>query len=181
MIHSSHSRKDLLELCDIFNISIDDKFNCSKKLLADRMYEAITNASVVEAAEENYHIQTKKELITYLTDPHQIKSLSITDKQEIIKYCRQIIFYCDHNFDLSPHFDDIQHLKQVAVYISNFGDISTVRRALSKLQYDKKIKPKIQPVISAKVKQDLDKQHRLKCHELNSLRMKQGPVIVTFD
>jgi uncharacterized protein YlbG (UPF0298 family) len=181
MIHCSHSRKDLLELCDVFDIRINDKFNCSKKLLADRMYESISCSSECEPDDKNYHITCKKDLLIYLECPHQTKSLSISDKQEVIKYCRQIIFYCDNNFELSPHFDDILHLRTTAMYISNFGDISTVRRALDKLKYDKKINPSIEPCISAKVKKDIQKQKRLKCEELNCLRVRHGKILLEFD
>jgi len=181
MIHSSHSRKDLLELCDIFNIRVDDKFNCSKKVLSERMYESIKRARELEPDEKNYHLKDKKELLEYLEAPHQTKSLSISEKQEIIKYCRQIIFYCDNNYVLEPHFESVEHLNTIAVYISNFGDISTVRRALEKLKYDKKIETIIEPNISAKVKKELEKQRRLKCCEMNSLRVRQGPISLKFD
>ena len=181
MIHSSHSRKDLLELCDIFNIRVDDKFNCSKKVLSERMYESINAARRLEPDEKNYHLKNKKELLEYLEAPHQTKSLSISEKQEIIKYCRQIIFYCDNNFVLEPHFDSVEHLRTIAVYISNFGDISTVRRALDKLKYDKKIDSVVEPTISAKVQKELDKQKRLKCCEMNSLRVRHGKVLLKFD
>lgn len=180
MIHSSHSRKDLLELCDIFNIRVEDKFNCSKKQLSEGMWDSINSTKKLVPDDKNYHLKSKKDLIEYLKLPHQTKSLSISDKQEIIKYCRQIIFYCDNNYTLEPHFDSIQHLETIAIYISNFGDISTVRRALAKLKLDKQIACP-DPIISARVLKELEKQKRLKCCEMNSLRVKKGKIIVKFD
>ena len=89
-----------------------------------------------------------------------MESFDNMDKQEIIKFSRYIIYYCDHGFNLDPHFQDIQELKQIAEYISNYGDIATCRRALKLLSFDKKINPK---------------------DTMNSLRINKAKVIVVFD
>jgi len=180
-IHISHSRKDLLEICDIFTIKIEDKFDLSKKDLGEAMWTVLNGMREIDPDEQYYFIENKEELLEYLTNPHQTKSLSIQDKQEVIKYARHIIFYCENGYNFFPHFEDLNHLKQVAIYISNYGDISTVRRALLSLKLDKKIKPTIVPTISKRVLKELEKSELLKKDCMNILRVRPGPITVVFD
>tara|TARA_R110001583_G_scaffold154618_2_gene306322 strand:- start:392 stop:937 length:546 start_codon:yes stop_codon:yes gene_type:complete len=181
MIHNSHSRKDLLELSDIFNVRIEDKYDLSKKELANSFWDSLQTMRTLEPDEQYYFIESKDELLEYLENPHQTKSLTIQDKQEIIKFSRYIIYYCDHGFNLDPHFQDIQELKQIAEYISNYGDIATCRRALKLLSFDKKINPSITPIISKRVQKELEEKKKLKKDTMNSLRINKAKVIVVFD
>ncbi len=181
MIHNSHSRKDLLELSDIFNVRIEDKYDLSKKELGNAFWDSLQTMRTLDADDQYYFIESKDELLEYLKNPHQTKSLTIQDKQEIIKFSRYIIYYCDHGFNLDPHFENIQELKQIAEYISNYGDIATCRRALKLLSFDKKIKPPIDPKISRRVQKELEEKNKLKRDTMNILRIKTGPVMVTFE
>ncbi len=181
MIHNSHSRKDLLELSDIFNVRIEDKYDLSKKDLAQAFWTSLQSMRTIEPDEQYYFIESKDELIDYLENPHQTKSLTIQDKQEIIKFSRYIIYYCDHGYNLDPHFDDLQDLKQIAEYISNYGDIATCRRALKLLSLDKKINPPIDPVISKRVQKELEEKDKLRKDTMNILRVKKEKVVVIFD
>ena len=181
MIHNSHSRKDLLELSDIFNVRIEDKYDLSKKDLAQAFWTSLQSMRTIEPDEQYYFIESKDELIEYLENPHQTKSLTIQDKQEIIKFSRYIIYYCDHGYNLDPHFDTLQDLKQIAEYISNYGDIATCRRALKLLSLDKKINPPIVPVISKRVQKELEEKDKLRKDTMNILRVKKEKVVVVFD
>jgi len=181
MIHNSHSRKDLLELSDIFNVRIEDKYDLSKKELADAFWTSLQSMRTIEPDEQYYFLESKDELIEYLKNPHQTKSLTIQDKQEIIKFSRYIIYYCDHGYNLDPHFETLQDLKQIAEYISNYGDIATCRRALKLLSLDKKINPPIVPVISKRVQKELEEKDKLRKDTMNILRVKKEKVVVVFD
>ena len=181
MIHSSHSRKDLLELSDIFDIRIADKYDLSKKELADQFLVSLKKMKTIEPDEQYYFIESKDELTEYLTSPHQTKSLTIQDKQEIIKFSRYIIYYCEHGYVVDCRFESLQHLIQIATYISNYGDIATVRRALKLLSYDKKINPPIVAKISKRVQQELQDKKKVKYDCMNSLKIKKGKVVVVFD
>jgi len=181
MIHNSHSRKDLLELSDIFNVRIEDKYDLSKKELANSFWTSLAKMRTIEPDQQYYFIDSKDELIEYLENAHQTKSLTIQDKQEIIKFSRYIIYYCDHGYNLDPHFETIQELIQVAEYISNYGDIATCRRALKLLSFDKKIRPPIDAKISRRVQKEIEEKNKLKRDTMNILRIKTGPVMVRFD
>ena len=181
MIHNSHSRKDLLELSDIFSIRIEDKFDLSKKDLAETFWKSLLKMRTIVPDDQYYFLENKNELKEYLSSPHQTKSLTIMDKQEIIKYSRYIIHYCNHGFSLFPHFKDIQELIQIATYISNYGDIATCRRALKLLKSDKKISPIIYPKISKRIQKEIEEKDKLKKQIQNKLRVRKEKVLVTFD
>jgi len=181
MIHNSHSRKDLLEMSDIFNIRIEDKYDLSKKDLAKNFWVALEKMKTIEPDNQYYFLNDKIELIEYLKSPHQTKSLTIQDKQEIIKFSRYIIYYCEHGYNINSRFNSLQELIQIATYISNYGDIATCRRALKLLSLDKKITPPIQPKISKRVEKELEEKRKIKNDCMNKLRVSNGKVIVSFD
>ena len=102
-------------------------------------------------------------------------------QQEIIKFSRYIIYYCEHGYVVDCRFESLQHLIQIATYISHYGDIATVRRALKLLSYDKKINPPIVAKISKRVQQEIEDKKKVKYDCMNSLKIKKGPVVVVFD
>ena len=181
MIHHSHSRKDLLELSDIFSIRIEDKFDLSKKDLAETFWKSLLKMRTTCADTQYFFLENKDELKEYLSSPHQTKSLTIQDKQEIIKYSRYIIHYCNHGYNLFPHFKNLQELIQIATYISNYGDIATCRRALKLLKNDKKIIDTIHPKISKRIQKEIEEKEKLKKQIQNKLRVRKEKVFVTFD
>lgn len=181
MIHQSHSRKDLLQISDIFTIKVDDKLSLSKKELSDAVWESLASMKEIEPDKDFFFIKNKNELLTYLINPHQLKSLTCAEKQEIIKFSRHIIHYCENDFVFYPYFKDLQDLTTIASHVANFGDISTVRRALGLLKYDKKICPSIEPILSRKLMSQIKKDEELNRKKNTSLKVKRGCIIVKFD
>lgn len=97
-------------------------------------------------------INNIEELKYFLVNHNIAKTLTIKDKDKIIEDARRIISYAISGFNIQNNFKDINELISIAVNISKYGDISSVRRALKLLQEDKKIKPSIYPIISKREK-----------------------------
>mgnify|MGYP003635785545 FL=1 len=181
MIDISHSRKDLLEISDIFSIQINNKYSLTKKDLANELYHSLSNKQNIIPDLEYYFIYDKEELISYLRNPNQTKSIGIKQKDKIIQIARNIIFYTNNDFIYEPHFEDIYDLINKAKYISDYGDISSVRRALRLLKLDKKIKQPIEPKISKRIRIQLQKKEEIKKKKTFLFTKKHKKVSVTFD
>ena len=181
MIDVSHSRKDLLEISDIFNIPINNKYTLTKKDLANELYHSLSNKKNIIPDLEYYFIYDLEELISYLKNPNQTKSIGVKQKDKIIQIARNIIFYTNNDFICEPNFEDMYDLEDQAKYISEYGDISSVRRALKLLKTDKKIKTPIEPKISKRIRIQLQKKEEIKKKRCSSFTKKHKKVFVSFD
>jgi len=181
IIHPSHSRKDLIEVCEVFNIEIEDMYDVPKAKLVAEMVLILSYVDYIEPEDEFYFIQDIDELIDYLTEPNQEKLLTITQREKIIQDARDLVFYCKNGFQLLPKFNDVEEVKNTALSIQPHGDISTVRRALALLKDDNKIKPVILPKMSKKVQRLLEKKETIRKSHIVKFNVKKGKVLVEFD
>jgi hypothetical protein len=157
-IHKSFSKNDMIELIEVFRMDID-YFDISKAKLSKKLLQYINDNEIFKPYIE-YFINNKDELIDYLSKPNQMK-VSTYQKKEIMYIAKNILLYCKQNSFYNTTFVDIHELKESVNYIKFYGDIPTVRRALTKLN-SLKLFDEIKIDISPKVKYELDKREKLK-------------------
>jgi len=181
MIHPTHSKKDLLTLCEVFNIEIEDMYDLRKNKLVIELEKFLDMVDYIEPEEDYYFVDDIEALITYLEKPNPSKSLTITERQCVIDISRDILSYCRRGYDLEiSFFNDQDHLLQCAKKIAPYGDISACRRALYLLRRDKKIIPSIEPEFSNKMKKKLEKKEEARKAALGVMRVTQGKFSVEF-
>jgi len=181
IIHPSHSKKDLIEVCDVFNIEILDVHDLSKMSLVTTLSQILEKIDYIEPENDYYFIDSIEDLKRYLSEPNQAKNLSITEKERLITISRDIISYCKNSYTLHPYFKSMEHLVTQAKVIQPHCDISTCRRALNMLNEDRSCKEKILPVLSNRVKKQLEKKERLKKDSVGGLKVRSGGFTVSFD
>jgi len=181
IIHPSHSKKDLIELCDVFNIEILDIYDLTKTSLVSTLSQILEKIDYIEPENDYYFIDNIEDLKRYLIEANQSKNLSITEKERLITISRDIISYCKNNYNLYPYFKSIQHLTSQAKIIQPHCDISTCRRALNMLKEDRSCEEQIKPVLSNRVKKQLEKKERLKKDSAGGLKVRKGLFTITFD
>ena len=181
IIHPSHSKKDLIELCDVFNIEILDIHDLSKMSLVLTISKILEKIDYIEPENDYYFIDTIEDLKRYLTEPNQAKNLSITEKERLIKISRDIISYCKSNYNLYPYFKSEEHLILQARAIQPHCDISTCRRALNMLLNDRSLPDKINPVLSNRIKKQIEKKELLKKESSGKLKVRKGKFKISFD
>ena len=65
--------------------------------------------------------------------------------------------------------------------ISVYGDIPSVRRAIRLINQDPKIKKRIEPVISNKMKRILESKNKKKVKKYYGLIIKEGGFTISFE
>ena len=133
-IHQSHTRKDICEIIEIFDLIqyIEDYSDLSKGLK------------------------------DYLEKPNQTR-ITVKEKSEIMDIAKDIIFYCKNGFLISTsNFEDTDEIKSKADYISCYGNIPTVARAINMLNVDDKIRPNVELILSGKIKIQMRKKYEEK-------------------
>lgn len=156
--HKSFSKNDMIELIEVFQMDID-YFDISKVNLSKQLLKYI-NGNEIFIPHIEYFINNKEELIDYLSKPNQMK-VSTYQKKEIMYIAKNILLFCKQNTLYNTPFGDTLEMIESANYIKYFGDIPTVRRALTILN-KKKITDEIKIEISPKVEFEIQKKQKLK-------------------
>ena len=115
IIDKTHSKLDLIQLINTINIPVV----FSHPELQKPLY--IPNV---------YKINSYTDLKCYLERINPRKTLTVKQKQNILKICKNIISYCNNgkNVEYSEYYNDQQQIKDDMDYIKQWGDIPSVRR-----------------------------------------------------
>tara|TARA_R110000803_G_scaffold188784_1_gene251247 strand:- start:473 stop:1033 length:561 start_codon:yes stop_codon:yes gene_type:complete len=183
-IHTSHSKKELVQIIDQFKIDIPNKNDLVKKeiqiLLANKLMELNEKDFIEE--EEYFFVSSKQELLEYLGKPNQSKILTIKEKDAVMITAKKIISYCKNSYFLTPYnYESFEDLLEEAEYISKFGDIPSCRRAITMLNNDPKLDHKIEIILSKRVKKELEKKNKVKMDGMPRAIIKHGNFTLYFD
>ena len=157
-IHSSHSKKELIDIASVFELKIPDIVDLNKGQLVKEMVFVLEAMEEIPPDETYFFIKDKAELLDYLKNPNQSKLLTIKEKTEIMQTAKNLILYCRSNYFMARSgYYDFQQLYESAQRIAKYGDIPSVRRALELLEKDPKMNDyqKIEPVISKKTQKKI--------------------------
>ncbi len=180
MIHPSHSRKDLIEVCEVFNIEIEDLYDLQKISLVCFLEAELESIDYIEPEYEFYFVEDIDELKRYLSDPNQTKNITIATKEKVIKDSRRIISYCQSGFEIFPHFKSKEEVFESALVVAEHCDISTCRRAIKLLNEDRSMERTIKPVISNRVKKQLERRDNVKKKTKGQFRARTGSFKIEF-
>jgi hypothetical protein len=183
-IHTSHSRKELIQIIQQFNIDIPNCNDLPKKEIQVLLSNKLMDLDDKDFKEEDeyFFVSSKSELIEYLAKPNQSKILTIKEKDNVMITAKKIISYCKNFFFLTPYnYETFDDLLKEAEYIAKFGDIPSCRRAINMLNQDPKLDHKIEIVLSKRVKKELEKKEQLKMNSIPRAVLKRGHFVINFD
>jgi len=181
-IHTSHSRKELIQIIQQFNIDIPNSIDLPKKEIQVLLANKLLEIEEIDEEDEYFFVKDKNELIEYLSKPNQSKILTIKEKDNVMLTAKKIISYCKNSYFLTPYnYETFEDLLKEAEYIAKFGDIPSCRRAINMLNNDPKLDYKIEIVLSKRVKKELQKKERLKLNSIPKAVIKTGNFVVYFD
>ena len=181
MIHPSHSRKDLIEVCEVFNIELEDLYDLPKISLVSLLEAELERIDEIEPEYEYYFVDDIEGLKRYLLEPNQTKNITIATKEKVIKDSRRIVAYCQSGYEIFPHFQSKDEVYECAKIVAQHCDISTCRRAIKLINEDRSMPSKIEPVISNRVKKQLERREIVKKRTRGQFRTRAGNFRVTFE
>jgi len=181
-IHTSHSRKELIQVIQQFKIDIPNCNDLPKKEIQILLSNKLLEIDEIKEEDEYFFVKDKNELIEYLSKPNQSKILTIKEKDDVMTTAKKIISYCKNSYFLTPYnYETFEDLLKEAEYIAKFGDIPSCRRAINMLNQDPKLDHKIDIVLSKRVKKELEKKEQLKLNSIPRAVIKKGHFVITFD
>lgn len=182
MINKTFSKCDMIEIIRTFNIDMPNFNTMDKSTMSMKLWDELCSIEDIPTDNDLFTINNIEELKTYLTNKNPTKILSVKEKSKVMKFCKEVIVYCNNGYlvECSIFTDftelDIQ-LRDIAIH----GDIPSVRRAIRLFNEDPKVKDKIVPIISNRVKKDLELKKKKKVNHYYGLITKEGNFEITFD
>lgn len=182
MINKSFSKGDMLDIIRQFNLDIPNCNNMDKLKLSIILWSHINNLKEIEPETEIYNIKNKEELINYLSNQNPDKLLSVKEKNKLMTFCKEVIVYCNNDFKIECSiFNSVEDIHIPCRDIAIHGDIPSVRRAIKLLNGDPKLKEKIEPIISNKMKKTLELKKKHKVKKYYGLIRKEGGFTLYFE
>jgi hypothetical protein len=108
------------------------------------------------------------------------KKLTIKNRDEIIKVARKVKAFCKSGLDISKGiYKNNDELIADTIYISNYGEISSVRKAVKLVEQALDLKIPLQ--IPPDIQKDLNEKEKLKKDQVPRLQINYGKFFVQFD
>jgi hypothetical protein len=108
------------------------------------------------------------------------KKLSIKNRDEVIKIARKVKTFCKSGLDISKGiYNNNDELISDTVYISNYGEISSVRKAVKLVEEALDLKIPLQ--IPEDIQKDINEKEKLKKDMTPRFQVKYGKFFVQFD
>ena len=180
-IHGTHTRKNLIEIVEVFDLPIEDYTDETKTSLARKIENILDTMKNVPRDDKYFYIENITQLKEYLSLPNQFR-VSVKEKDKLIDIAKDILFYCREGYLLSCSvFESTDEIREKAESIAFYGNIPTINRALLLLNKDPKMKPPIDIIQSGKVKLALRKKKEEKLKRNGKMNCEKGSFIVSFD
>mgnify|MGYP003634733706 CR=1 FL=1 len=183
-IHSSHTKRDIIEVIETFNFIIEDYNDLSKSYLF-KVVE--TYIDCCESFKSNDDFANLDTLIEYLEKPSQNR-IKISERDKYIDIAKSLIFYCknDHRLSFTEYLSEDDLLKDVEL-ICLYCNLPTCYRAVNLINNSGKFKKKFEPIITGKTKILLRKKKEKQLQSNNILITRTtadnggNPFVLTFD
>ena len=184
LIHKSHSRKSLQEIVEIFELDIPDYLCMDKADLSKELWRVINQLDGIQKDDQYTFVHDICDLQEYLKKQDQRKCLTVKEKDRVVYLAKELIYYSKNNYSLvSINCMDHDELYRKAQWISKFGDIPMVRRAIRMFNMDTKLdrRKRLLPIISKRVKYKMDQEKQFKSINNIGMLVQQGSFSLSFD
>tara|TARA_R110000824_G_scaffold9011_2_gene40737 strand:+ start:2636 stop:3202 length:567 start_codon:yes stop_codon:yes gene_type:complete len=188
MIHPTHTRKDLVDIIEIYefytNEHLKDYKEQTKKELVANLWLIVCNSEKSIPIDDKYlFFENITDIKLYLVKPSPNKRISDTLLLELNGLIKNIIYYCmkcGYEISLS-NYNSLEELIIDANKVRLYGNLPNARRAIKLLNKDVKIKEDFELIMSNKIRQSILEKERVKRETIPSFKVKRGIHKVVFE
>ena len=187
-IHKSHSRKDLIDIIEIYELdfdSLDNYRELTKDTLLKNIWSILQEKDVFFSPTHDtyFFFDNIEDIKSYLVKPSPNKQITDKTLLDINKRVKKIIYYCTKcSYELKfAGYDSLNDIIKDAEYIRIYGNLPSVRRAIKLINLDSKIKDKFEVILSQKTKKTLEEKERIKISQIPTYKREHGSFTVRFE
>ena len=181
-IDKSHSKADLINIINSVGAPIVFSHECNKKTIQDKLSELFKENKNLIFDDNVYNIGSLTELRIYISNPNPKKTISVKEKQTIMSVCKEIIKYCKNKYLIEKsNYKTSKDLHDDMMWISQYGDLPSVRRVCKLMNSNIQRSQEWIPVISPQVKKILDDKEKSKKTPSFGIKVATGDFKLVFD
>ncbi len=179
-IHKTHSKTDLIELINTLDLPVINSHQDNKKSIQLKLLQVL--GKDLTFTDNVYKIHNSSELRAYLMTQNPKKNLNVKEKKDLMIICKKIIHYCNNGYCIyKSQYVDEKQIEDDMLYIKQFGDLPSVRRACRLMNDNIMSKVVYEPLISPQVRKQLEEKEKLKNKNVYQCRIRKGPFTIKFD
>jgi len=165
LVHYTHSRKDMIGFIKIYDIGLTNYTELGRVELGELIYDKLNSGG---------RTSDIADLIYYLTMSMPRKAPICSIKKDIFDRLMKLKTYHKNNYKIKKSkYCNIKEIDEDMVYISEYGDLPSVRYIVNKINQDNKIKKKYEVKFS--------RQPRCYVKDVNKLNIMRGDFLIKFD
>ena len=165
IIHNSYNKNELLNIIDTLALGVIVQKKDTKQTIKILLQDYINE----------FHIEE----LYCLSNENKMKKLSVKEKNEILSSAKKIISFCKNGYNVDRSlYKNYYELLCDAKIIAEYGDISSVRRAINLL--NKVAEPNIEIIISEHIKHQLEEKDLLKKLSVPIFKKRNGNFRIEF-
>lgn len=180
LIHKSHSKSELVRIIQTYNIDICNPKHYRKIDLSAILVDKLKTMDNIKPNEE-FPFLNIIELKHHLIQVNPKKRLTIKQKNDIVMITKKIKQYCRNHYNIeTSQYNCINDLENDIDYISQYGEIPSVRMAIRELNENPQKTKHYTVYIPPIIKRELDKKHKLKYKICLPIKIQKGLYTIQF-
>ena len=187
-IHKSFSKRELVEIISHFRINIGEPTQYNKKELQEVLISKLLKMKDTDINYCNkYFCNSVEDMIKYLISFNVRKTLSVKEKESIMKISKRLNTYCKNDYNIEfTLYQNIYEIILDAQKIAKFGESPTIRKTIDLINCDPKINIIITPFLTTADAIALaEEEEKLKNENFNKLSIRRAtpgnPIIITSE
>ena len=183
-IHKSFSKQDIKDIIHEFGLDIENYHIYNKYQLSLKVSNYLNKDNKVDFKSNRLYdnIKDHEDLKNLLNNQNPHKLLSIKEKSKVMDFCKEVIHYCKTGYVVeNTIFNSLEEILLQMEDVQKYGDIPSVRRACSLMNMCPHSNIKFEPVITYKVRLELELKKKKKVKRYNCLIRKHGLFSLSFE
>tara|TARA_R110000787_G_scaffold120927_1_gene231795 strand:- start:437 stop:1009 length:573 start_codon:yes stop_codon:yes gene_type:complete len=188
-IHSTHSRKELIDLIDIYKLHEGNDYlhnyeDMSKHILARLLWKTIQELHSLSIKDNDlFFFDSLDELKQFVSTPTpnmQIRGKDVLFLHEKIKNLNYYIKQCGYLVGQS-NYNSLDDIILDAEFVRQHGSLPSVRRVIKLLNLDVKLTTTFECVMSQRQRKSLQIKEEIKKQTETRFKIKKGSHIIIFE
>lgn len=186
-IHSSHPRKDLIALIEIYKLQVNPHLRnyteLSKHILLKLLWKTICELDILNIVNNDLFffkdVDHLKEYIVAPTPHVVVREKDVLQLHEKVKNLNYYIKRCGYLVSQS-NYDSLDDIIADANYVRQYGSVPSVRRVIKLLNLDVKIKISFVCLMSDRQRKAIQRRDDIKTKTTPSFKINKGTHVITF-
>ena len=189
MIHSTHSRKELIDIIEIYQLQENNDYlhnydQMSKHILSKLLWKSIQEMDTLIINDNDlFFFESLEHLKKFITSPtpnRQVRGKDILWLHEKIKNLNYYVNHCGYLVSQS-NYDTLDDVIKDVNFVKQYGSLPAVRRVIRLINLDTKLTTTFECNLSQRQRKALELKEIIKKQTQPQFKIKKGTHTIIFE